>query len=73
MSSLDDIKSTSQNDNNAVKTLALDHLGVIAAHLRTSTLKFKRDGDKSILSPLDEVCFDLAMVRQTHTDDHHRS
>ncbi|RDX49866.1 hypothetical protein OH76DRAFT_1556053 [Lentinus brumalis] len=55
VSSLDDIKSTSQNDNNAVKTLALDHLGVIAAHLRTSTLKFKRDGDKSILSPLDEI------------------
>ena len=55
MSSLDDIKSTSQSDNNAVKTLALDHLGIIAAHLRTSMLKFKRDPDESGLSPLDEV------------------
>ena len=69
VSSLDDIKSTSQNDNNAVKTLALDHLGVIAAHLRTSTLKFKRDSDNSALSPLDEVCYgrwtpeDLVLMR----------
>ncbi|RPD54662.1 hypothetical protein L226DRAFT_613702 [Lentinus tigrinus ALCF2SS1-7] len=55
VSSLDDIKSTSQNDNNAVKTLALDHLGVIAAHLRTSTLRFKRDPEDSILLPLDEI------------------
>ncbi|KAI0770449.1 hypothetical protein C8Q74DRAFT_1202231 [Fomes fomentarius] len=55
VSSLDDIKSTSQNDNNAVKTLALDHLGVIAAHLRTSVLKFKRDSGESALSPLDDI------------------
>ncbi len=55
VSSLDDIKSTSQGDNNAMKTLALDHLGVIAAHLRTSTLKFKRDSNEFVLAPLDEV------------------
>lgn len=55
VSSLDDVKSTAQ-DNNAVKTLALEHLGVIAAHIRTSTLKFKRDSEDSALSPLDEVC-----------------
>ncbi|KAI0754694.1 hypothetical protein C8Q80DRAFT_1094239 [Daedaleopsis nitida] len=55
VSSLDDIKSTSQNDNNAVKTLALDHLGVIAAHLRTSSLRFKRDSGDSALTPLDDI------------------
>ncbi|KAI1793228.1 hypothetical protein LXA43DRAFT_1124268 [Ganoderma leucocontextum] len=55
VSSLDDIKSTSQSDNNAMKTLALDHLGVIAAHLRTSTLKFRRDSSDSKLAPLDEI------------------
>ena len=38
-----------------MKTLALDHLGVIAGHLRTSTLKFKRDSSESVLVPLDEV------------------
>ncbi|EJF61054.1 hypothetical protein DICSQDRAFT_170603 [Dichomitus squalens LYAD-421 SS1] len=59
VSSLDDIKSTSQNDNNAVKTLALDHLGVIAAHLRTSMLKFKRDSGELGLTPLDEVMSSL--------------
>ncbi|KAI0350346.1 hypothetical protein OH77DRAFT_1593607 [Trametes cingulata] len=59
VSSLDDIKSSAQNDNNAVKTLALDHLGVIAAHLRTSMLKYKRDSDDSALCPLDEVLSSL--------------
>lgn len=59
VSSLDDIKSTSQNDNNAVKTLALDHLGVIAAHLRTSSLKFRHDSNGSALTPLDEVRLSL--------------
>lgn len=39
-----------------MKTLALEHLGVIAAHIRTSTLKFKRESEDSALSPLDEVC-----------------
>ncbi|KAI0761978.1 hypothetical protein BD413DRAFT_221108 [Trametes elegans] len=55
VSSLDDIKSTAQNDNNAVKMLALDHLGVIAAHLRTSLLKFKQESNEPALRPLDEV------------------
>ncbi|KAI0292379.1 sister chromatid cohesion C-terminus-domain-containing protein [Russula brevipes] len=31
VSSLDDVKSSSQTENNAAKTMALDHLGVIAA------------------------------------------
>ncbi|KAI0823297.1 hypothetical protein BC628DRAFT_1504458 [Trametes gibbosa] len=55
VSSLDDVKSAGQNDNNAVKTLALDHLGVIAAHIRTSMLKFKRDSEEQALYPLDEI------------------
>lgn len=53
VSTLDD-KSTSP-DNNAAKTSALDHLGVIASQLRTSMLKFKRESNPSALLPLDEV------------------
>ncbi|KAF8968942.1 hypothetical protein BDZ97DRAFT_1797116 [Flammula alnicola] len=39
VSSLDDVKTSSQTDSNAAKTMALDHLGVIAARIRTSVLK----------------------------------
>ncbi|EKM54090.1 uncharacterized protein PHACADRAFT_162472 [Phanerochaete carnosa HHB-10118-sp] len=42
ISSLDDVKTTNQNDNNAAKTIALDHLGVIAARLRTCAVQKKR-------------------------------
>ncbi|THH14012.1 hypothetical protein EW146_g6273 [Bondarzewia mesenterica] len=61
VSSLDDVKTTNQNDNNAAKTIALDHLGVIAARLRSSTLKFKQVDNGSDLNapaplrPLDEA------------------
>ncbi|KAI0290109.1 hypothetical protein B0F90DRAFT_1654815 [Multifurca ochricompacta] len=58
VSSLDDVKSTSQTDNNAAKTMALDHLGVIAARIRSSMLKTKQgaDGDGFLgLKPLDEI------------------
>lgn len=58
VSSLDDVKSTNQTDNNAAKTIALDHLGVIAARLRSSSLKFKQienGSDSPALRPLDEV------------------
>lgn len=59
VSSLDDIK-TSQTDSNAAKTMALDHLGVIAARIRSSMLKFQPGtGDLAPttkpLKPLDEV------------------
>lgn len=63
VSSLDDIKTSNQSENNAAKTIALDHLGVIAARIRSSTLKFKQsdiDGgpSRSPLKPMDEVyCF----------------
>ncbi|KAG6888734.1 hypothetical protein C0995_006386 [Termitomyces sp. Mi166 len=58
VSSLDDIKTT-QTDN-AAKTIALDHLGVIAARIRSSMLKVqKTDGDSGpkykVLKPLDEI------------------
>lgn len=56
VSCLDDIK-TSQNENNAAKTMALDHLGVIAARLRSSALKYRRVEDRKAmgLRPLDEI------------------
>jgi hypothetical protein len=58
VSSLDDVKSSSQTDNNAAKTMALDHLGVIAARIRSSMLKATQGancGGFVGLKPLDEV------------------
>ena len=58
VSSLDDVKSSNQTDNNAAKTMALDHLGVIAARIRSSMLRVKRGADDDGfvgLKPLDEV------------------
>ena len=58
VSSLDDVKSSSQTDNNAAKTIALDHLGVIAARIRSSMRKAKQGADNDGfvgLKPLDEV------------------
>ncbi|RDB15317.1 Protein rad9 [Hypsizygus marmoreus] len=59
VSSLDDVK-TSHADNNAAKTIALDHLGVIAARIRSSALKVQPKGGESVsksrgLKPLDEI------------------
>jgi cohesin loading factor subunit SCC2 len=50
---LDDVKTT-QTDNNAAKTMALDHLGVIAARIRSSMLKFQ-PGTGKPLKPMEEV------------------
>ena len=58
ISSLDDVKSSNQTDNNAAKTMALDHLGVIAARIRSSMLRAKQGADDdgfAGLKPLDEV------------------
>lgn len=57
VSSLDDVKSSSQTDNNAAKTMALDHLGVIAARIRSSMLKAIGAGGDGFLGlkTLDEV------------------
>jgi cohesin loading factor subunit SCC2 len=53
---LDDVKTNSQTDSNAAKTMALDHLGVIAARIRSSMLKFQRaDNSRKGLKSLDEV------------------
>lgn len=69
MSSLDDIKTSSQSENNAAKTIALDHLGVIAARIRSSTLKFKQteaEGGQprsgTSLKPMDEVDFYFYLI-----------
>ncbi|KAI0064180.1 hypothetical protein BV25DRAFT_1934347 [Artomyces pyxidatus] len=61
VSSLDDVKNSSQTDNNAAKTIALDHLGVIAARLRSSTLKCSETGGESNLKPLDEIMSNLSV------------
>ncbi|KAJ7070155.1 hypothetical protein C8F01DRAFT_1364201 [Mycena amicta] len=62
LTSLDDIK-TAQADNNAVKTMALDHLGVIAARIRTSVLKCQGEPTSKIktLKPLDDLASNLDM------------
>jgi cohesin loading factor subunit SCC2 len=66
VSSLDDIKTSNQAENNAAKTIALDHLGVIAARIRSSTLKFKLRADDSAqsmnLKPLDDVCGSIRLI-----------
>lgn len=52
------MKSSNQTDNNAAKTMALDHLGVIAARIRSSMLRAKQGADDDGfvgLKPLDEV------------------
>ena len=53
VASMDDVKTTNANENNAAKTMALDHLGLIASRLRSTALKFA-DGDSRLLS-MDEV------------------
>ncbi|KAG9315547.1 hypothetical protein JVU11DRAFT_3168 [Chiua virens] len=55
VTSLDDIKTTVQIDSNAAKAIALDHLGVIAARLRSSTIKVRQRSGKRPLVPLDEI------------------
>ncbi|KAG2340137.1 hypothetical protein BDR05DRAFT_553803 [Suillus weaverae] len=56
VSSLDDVKTSTQTDTNAAKSIALDHLGVIAARIRSSSLKVKvHDHDKHGLHSLDEI------------------
>ncbi|KXN83113.1 Protein rad9 [Leucoagaricus sp. SymC.cos] len=46
VNALDDKHTHSQVDSNAAKTIALDHLGVIAAKIRTAMLKFQAKGDQ---------------------------
>lgn len=67
VSSLDDVKSSSQTDNNAAKTMALDHLGVIAARIRSSMLKAMGTGGDGFLGlkTIDEV---LSRASVKHLD-----
>ena len=66
VSSLDDVKTNSQTDSNAAKTIALDHLGVIAARIRTSILKVQQEiretASRKALKPLDEVIIVLDLI-----------
>jgi hypothetical protein len=59
ISSLDDVKSVTNTDTNALRSIALDHLGVIGAKLKSSILRYKKTGDTESsgvgLKPLDEV------------------
>ena len=49
------MKTSVQIDTNAAKAIALDHLGVIAARLRSSAIKVRQRTDNHPLVPLDEV------------------
>ncbi|KAF7357525.1 Sister chromatid cohesion protein [Mycena sanguinolenta] len=68
LSSLDDVKTT-QTDSNAAKTMALDHLGVIGARIRSSMLKFQPNKEEESapkfkpLKPLDEIVSSLDAKR----------
>jgi cohesin loading factor subunit SCC2 len=59
VSSLNDVKSINQSDNNAAKAISLDHLGVIAARIRSSVLNHRPGPDTAnghgCLSSMDEV------------------
>lgn len=60
MTSLDDKAGNAQGDSNAAKTMALDHLGVIAARIRTSALKVQKVNEETdakylALKSLDQV------------------
>ncbi|KAF9220470.1 hypothetical protein BS17DRAFT_739205 [Gyrodon lividus] len=55
VASLDDVKTSVQIDTNAAKAIALDHLGIIAARLRTSSLMARQRSGKHVILPLDEI------------------
>ncbi|KAG9017932.1 Sister chromatid cohesion protein 2 [Tulasnella sp. 427] len=59
LSALDDVKTSTAaaNDSNGAKSMALDHLGVIGARLRSTQIKFKQQsaGVEDSLGTLEEV------------------
>ncbi|KAG8214779.1 hypothetical protein J3R82DRAFT_9915 [Butyriboletus roseoflavus] len=55
VASLDDVKTSVQIDTNAAKAIALDHLGVIAARLRSSAIKVRQRSSKNPVVALDEI------------------
>ncbi|KAK7469438.1 Sister chromatid cohesion protein 2 [Stygiomarasmius scandens] len=57
---LDDVKTSHKEaDNNAAKTIALDHLGIIAARIRSTSLKVQQEHEESrgkkLLKPMEEI------------------
>ncbi|KAG8956027.1 Sister chromatid cohesion protein 2 [Tulasnella sp. 424] len=59
LSALDDVKTSTAaaNDSNGAKSMALDHLGVIGARLRSTQIKFKQQasGLEESLGTLEEI------------------
>jgi hypothetical protein len=51
VSSLDDVKTNSNIDNNATRSMALDHLGTIAAKMRAASLHRAED-DRLPMMPM---------------------
>ncbi|KAF8158512.1 hypothetical protein B0H34DRAFT_797892 [Crassisporium funariophilum] len=76
VSSLDDVKTSSQTDSNAAKTMALDHLGVIAAKIRSSILKVQHETRDSVtkkaLKALDEIVSNIDLKGLNRFLDAHR-
>ena len=70
VSSLDDIKTSTQSENNAAKTMALDHLGIIAARLRPSSMRTSRSNVH--LTSVDEVGIHFREII-LYTDALHRT
>jgi cohesin loading factor subunit SCC2 len=73
---LDDVKTNNQADSNAAKTLALDHLGVIAARIRSSALKVEQAKDRDefhagALKSVDEARL-FSPCDQTSSDPVHK-
>lgn len=63
--SLDDV-NTNQSDTGAARSMALDHLGVIASRLRSISLKFNpksstEDDRATALKSIEEVCNPLLL------------
>ena len=69
--SLDDVK-TNQSDTGAARSMALDHLGVIASRLRSTSLKSSSgpptEGNGTrVLKPMEEVCVEFSLgLEPTH-------
>lgn len=61
------MKTTVQIDTNAAKAIALDHLGVIAARLRSSAIKVRQRSGKNPLVPLDDVCISYIGVIKSYS------
>ena len=61
VASLDDAKALQKEENSAAKTIALEHLGLIAARIQSGVLRYKSANVGTVvtapLKSLDEVRF----------------